>query len=913
MQAQKDSFSSGSTWGFAILFGVLLAGMQESFGGFVVGALLGALLAQVMQLRDRASKLEQKIQSLQATPTRTEQRAAPTQRPVPPAVETAPVPVASSAPVATVATTTPVSRPIGGQPAVAAERFQPQTPTPPPPTWVDNLVAGSIDWLKRGNPVARIGIVILFFGGAFLAKYAAENSLFPIELRFVAIALGAFALLIVGWRLRERRAVYAQLLQGGGIAGLYLTVFAATSLFKLLPFGLALALLIVIAVAAAILAVAQDALSLAVIATAGGFMAPILVSSGSSDYVALFTYYAILNVGIFAVAWFRTWRLLNVLGFLFTFTITGIWRATSYTPADLVAADAFLMLFFAMYVAVSILNCIRQPPDLKGYVSGSLVFGLPIVAFTLHATLIARIEYGLAWSALILGAFYMALAWTLYLTRRETLRLLAEAFAALSVIFASLAIPLAFDTHTTAAMWAVEGAGLLWLGVRQDRRLARAFAALLLVAGSLSYLNGLDRHHAAHAVLNSTYLSALLLALACSFSGYTLYRNRERQAAYENGADSVFTFAGVTWWLLAGLREIDLFAPTMALGAALLYVSATSALLALAGSKLKWPLPQRIALSLPALCMVAALSYASLHSHPFAQWAAPGWIAIVTVHYWMLRRLDAVAETSNTSEWLHAGGCWVIALIAAWEASWHIDFHAAGVWPSLPWGLAPALLLGWLARHTLRPAWPLQRFADAYRVRGALPLAVATLGWIVVVNLTSDGDPQWLPYVPLLNPLDVSVGVCVAALALWWTALTEAQRCRVWQGSDKALLGGMAAIAFLWLNAALLRSLHHNWNTPLSIDGMAHDALVQASLSVFWGLLGFTAMTLAAKKHWRYVWIIGGVLMSVVVAKLIFVDLSSIGTLARITSYLSVGALLVVTGYLAPLPPRQDGKSEVAS
>ena len=184
-------------------------------------------------------------------------------------------------------------------------------------------------WLKRGNPLARIGIVILFFGAAFLAKYANDNSMIPVELRFIALALGAFALLIVGWRLREKRAIYGQLLQGGGIAGLYLTVFAATRLYQLLPFTLAFALLAVVALAAAVLAVAQNALSLAVIGTAGGFLAPIMVSTGSGNYVALFTYYAVLNLGVFAVAWFRTWRVLNVLGFLFTFTITGLWRATS--------------------------------------------------------------------------------------------------------------------------------------------------------------------------------------------------------------------------------------------------------------------------------------------------------------------------------------------------------------------------------------------------------------------------------------------------------------------------------------------------------------------------------------------------------------------------------------------------------
>jgi len=93
---------------------------------------------------------------------------------------------------------------------------------------------------------------------------------------------------------------------------------------------------------------------------------------------------------------------------------------------------------------------------------------------------------------------------------------------------------------------------------------------------------------------------------------------------------------------------------------------------------------------------------------------------------------------------------------------------------------------------------------------------------------------------------------------------------------------------------------------------MADDTVVQTSVSVFWGLLGFAAMTTAAKQRWRYVWIVGGVLMVIVVAKLFLVDLSSIGTLARITSFISVGVLLLITGYLAPLPPRRDDKPEAA-
>lgn len=761
-----------------------------------------------------------------------------------------------------------------------------------------------VAWLKRGNPLARTGIVILFFGAAFLAKYAADNSMFPIELRFIALAGGAFALLIVGWRLRERRAVYGQLLQGGGIAGLYLTVFAATRLYQLLPFTLAFGLLAIIALAAAVLAVAQNALALAVIGTAGGFLAPILVSTGSGNYVALFTYYALLNLGVFAVAWFRTWRVLNVLGFLFTFSITGLWRATSYHDTDLWTADAFLILFFLMYVAVSILNCVRQPPNLKGYVSGSLVFGLPIVAFTLHATMVARIEYALAWSAFALGAFYLLLGWTLFWTRRESFRLLVEAFAALGVIFASLAIPLAFDTRTTAAMWAVEGAGLLWLGVRQERRLPRLFGTLLQAGGGIGYLIGYNELRSVQAILNGAYLGAAMLAVSGVFSGYWLFRNESRRAQYEAGLAAGFTFWGVMWWFVGGANEIARYVASAALGSLLVYASITAAILAWLGIRRQWSLPRWIALFLPAVAAAYSFAPALPLDHPFAQWGAVGWFAIFVTHFTLLR--IAEPEGHPALEWLHGGACWALALLFAWELSWQVAQRTAGVWASLAWGLVPMLLVAWLGRRELRPHWPVARHGVAYRMYGAAPIAAALCIWIVAINLSSTGDPAWLPYLPLLNPLDVCVALALASLAMWWSALDPAQRASLWQIDARALVALAAGVVFLWLNAALIRSLHHNWGAPITAYGITHSTLVQSALSIFWGVLGFAAMMAAAKQRWRYVWMVGMALMGVVVAKLFFVDLSSIGTVARIASFITVGLLLVITGYFAPLPPKRE-------
>jgi uncharacterized membrane protein len=902
MQTEKRPSSQGATWGLAILFGVVGAAIQQDVDGFVIGAAIGGVIAQILHLRSRYDALDSQLHDLKqrladfkaAAPTERAPQAPPATAAPSPAPTPKPAEVLKPAAVAAATITSRIEQPL-----------PPRAPPPPrEPSATDRAIAGFIAWLKRGNPLARIGIVILFFGAAFLAKYAADNSLFPIELRFISLALGAFALLIVGWRLRERRAVYAQLLQGGGIAGLYLTVFAATRLYQLLPPALAFGLLAVIAIAAAVISVAQNALPLAVIGTAGGFLAPILVSTGSGNYVALFSYYALLNLGVFAVAWFKTWRVLNVLGFLFTFSITGLWRANSYKPDDLVTADAFLILFFLMYVGVSILNCVRQPPNLKGYVSGSLVFGLPVVAFTLHATMISRIEYGLAWSAFALGACYLLLGWTLFLTRRATFRLLVESFAALGVIFASLAIPLAFDTRTTAAMWAVEGAGLLWLGVRQERKLPRLFGALLQAGAGVGFLIGFDELRSTRPILNSAYLGATMLAVSGVFSGYWLFRNEPRRPVYEAGFAAAFTFWGIVWWFVGGANEISRYFAESTLGSLLVYASATAAILTWLGIGKQWPLPRWIALFLPAVLGAYAFAHAERLGHPFAQWGAPGWATIFVTHFALLRIMEPHRHAAI--EWLHGGACWALALLFAWELNWQVAERTTGVWASLAWGVVPALMLAWLGRRQLRPEWPVAQHDLGYRMIGAAPLAVALCIWIVAINLSSNGDPAWLPYLPLLNPLDVCVALALAALAMWWSALEPSQRLSLWQFDFRALIAIAAGIVFLWLNAALIRTLHHNWGAPITAYGIAHSQFVQSALSIFWGVLGFAAMTVAAKQRWRYVWMVGMGLMVVVVAKLFLVDLSSIGTVARIASFLTVGLLLVITGYFAPLPPKRE-------
>ncbi|WP_295990169.1 DUF2339 domain-containing protein [Rugamonas sp.] len=351
-----------------------------------------------------------------------------------------------------------------------------------PPDWP----SAARRWLFGGNLVAKLGLLILFIGISFLLKYTAARVSVPIELRLTAIVLADLALLAWGWRIRERRASISLPVQGTALAVLMLVTFGAFRLYHLIPGALAFALLFVLTAFTCALAVLQNSQWLAIFGIAGGFAAPLLASSGGGSHIGLFSYYAVLNAGIFGLALLRSWRPLNLLGFAFTFVIGTAWGVLLYQPENYPSVQFFLILFFLYYVSIALGYARQQVLRLKHYVDGTLIFGTPMLAFGLQSALVRPLPFGVAYSALALGLFYLGLA-TLLGRRRDKYDLLADTFLALGIAFGTLAIPFALDGRWTSAAWALEGAGMVWVGLRQRQRLTWVFGLLVQVAAWLSF------------------------------------------------------------------------------------------------------------------------------------------------------------------------------------------------------------------------------------------------------------------------------------------------------------------------------------------------------------------------------------------------------------------------------------------
>jgi len=921
---------------FAIV-GLLIGASLGRHGGWFYGMLGGFAVGLWIKNNSRINQLQKDIAALKQrldTQSGPEEKQPETEADVPEAAKTRHVvtksilePASVSAPPESVpveeprespaadiketATPIPPSRTTAAEQDKAAVEDKPA----PPPLPIDIATQWLKEFFTTGNIMVKVGVTVLFFGIAFLVKYAAERNILPIELRLAGVALGGIVMLVIGWRLRETKTAYGLVLQGGALGVLYLTVFSALRLYSLLPPTLAFGILFVFAAFSAALAVLQNSRSLAVLGISGGFLAPILTSTGSGSHVALFSYYLVLNLGIFGIAWFRSWRMLNLVGFVFTFVVATAWGMKYYTPAYFSNTELFLIAFYLLYVGIAILFAFKQPVQLKGYVDGTLVFGVPLIGFGLQAGMVKHIEYALAWSSLTLAAFYIGLASILWRRMNPDSRLICEAFVALGVMFATLTVPFALDARWTAGTWALEGAAAIWIGSRQARLLPRLLGYILQFAGGIAYLASLQVPAKSELfILNGNYIGALIVALSGIFVAWRLMAQVDSTKSKgigshplnstERSLSTPFLTWGLIWWFAAGVREIDdLIVSTYEPLAMILFVTFSAGVAHWLKQRLVWPQLGFTALGLLPVLYGLLLFVLFENEHPFADWNLLSWSLAIAVHYWILKGYDE--QQTRYTGWLHIAGFWLIVLLLTIEAAWQVDdvIRGADTWWIIMTGMVPTVFMMLMYRYGQIISWPVVRHQGKYQLTALLPMGIGVWIWFVLANLAIDGNSRPLNYIPFLNPLDLVLVMQLLALIYWQRMSLNIEDWgeRRWRFENSQLL--LALSVFLWLNTMWLRLAHHAWGIDFDVSDMTQSRLVQAGVAILWGVTGLSCMIFGARKHIRNIWIAGAVVMAAVVVKLFMFDLANTGTVERIVSFMTVGILLLVVGYFAPVPP----------
>ncbi len=939
--------------GFIALFiGAVLSQERWLFGG-AAGFLIGWLLVSMSQLRSRLDGFEAELMqardAFRKMAAERDQLSEKLKTPVPPMSAASPVKPEASQPASNIPSpgtpiqaTTPVApiTPVLAPPPIMAEKanvpnravFVSAEPTPPPvaaststpppiqtqprapqsstpdvtftsmsrePSWDERLVDTIKRWFTEGNVPVKVGVVVTFFGVAALLRYAYVQGYFtfPIEYRLIMISVAALAALAFGWRERERNPAFGLSLQGGAIGTLMLTIFAAYKYFNLLPAELSFGLIVVLVAGAALLAVLQNSMWIAVLGFLGGYLAPVLISTGSGNHIALFSYYAVLNAAVFAIAWKKSWRVLNLMGFVFTFGVGAAWGIKYYRPELFNTVEPFLILFFLFYIVIGLMYVIKQTEYRKPWVDGTLVFGTPLLAFPLQARLLEDNRLGLAFSALVVSMIYGGLVY--FLHRRKNDRLLAEAYGALALGFATLAVPLAFSAATTATVWALEGVGVAWIGLRQKRTLPIVTGVLLqlLAAGSfmVSLINmSFDAADSEQLVLNPLYLGAFIIAI----SGFMLSLIFKRLSNSKAMPVLLFLWASL-WWFAAMLHEFDIAQRGIGIWQySMLYFSVTIFIATVLQSKLDWPAMKKLAafsvFSAPIFVLFAADEFsAPLMMPSWAYWAA---FVVASVYALWREANDEAAQSSRAGGFMHIVLLWSAAL--AFSLQWHYEvdtlWHLAQGWYAPAICLPIVLMTLGLWRMRSLFAWPMQDRFDTYDAAWFTP-AFALLACAWVVGLFLEGSALPVMYIPIINPLELS---------LLATAILFAAYIRHEKPDMQAILKLAPYVGMVFITMATLRGVHHLHGEPWNAL-ILNSGFTQASLTIVWSLLGVSGLILGSQRGDRKQWMVGGLLMLVVLGKLILVDRTYMANIPGIVSCLAVGLLLVVVGYFAPQPPKE--------
>ena len=519
----------GSDVAFAILLGIflLVAVPILAILAFVRVNKLEKSFQQAPQQISRIYALEQRLERLerQLTELASAWKAAP------------PASVPSPAPPATVKAEVPREVPV----AVAPPR--PAAPAPPmvaPPLPAQVVLPRSahadfmakaetsenahVEALIAGRWLHYVGIMAVLFAVAFFLKYAFENNWIGPRGRVgIGLLIGS-ALFPWSHQLLDRGYKYfSEGIAGLGAAILYLSLWAGWHYYQVFSQSTAFVLMIVVTIATAAVAVGRNTERIAVLALIGGVVTPQLVSTGENHEIVLFTYMAVLGAGMLGLARVRDWKSLPPVQLVATLVYFWGWYSEFYTDDQLAITVFFGTVFFLLFAALPVVRSRRQGELSELEVGIVLVNALGYLV-ALREMLWPTHRWTLTLAVLALAAAHLAVERALPEKGGSDSRVARALFAGLALLFVTLAIPIRLDGKWITMAWGIEGAILIWSGLRIRIFALRiaGFALFAIAAGRLALIP----IPAGQFLLNARF-AAFAVVVASFFAAYFFAKNSD--------------------------------------------------------------------------------------------------------------------------------------------------------------------------------------------------------------------------------------------------------------------------------------------------------------------------------------------------------------------------------------------------
>lgn len=794
---------------------------------------------------------------VKALRTRVERLARPPEAAVPPPVPAAAAPVSATPPVvpatappasAIPPAVPPPSPPPLRVPSAATEPARASSPTPPDGSFAANLGPKIL--------AATGGLAFVVFLGLFV-KYAWDNNWVGPTGRVLSGALFGLGLLALGARLMQREyRPLGQALAGAGLAGLYTSAFAAHGFYHLIPRSASGTLMVIITGCAVLLAARLDARLLAALAWVGGYMTPMLVSTGEDKAIALFLFLAVLDVGALVLDHRKPWPETVPLALLGTVLLYTGWYAQFFTPERFGVAAFGMVLFTALFA-------LGMAPKERGTGLG-VVFTLGAMGLGILAGAADRPEILLV-LALALGAAAMAEA-----ARRHWAFAILGAFA-MGLPFLTWAgsfyRPAAFGI---AAAWVVAAVLMLTLPWA-----AGAFTPPVALEGAV--LIGASLVSAALCRVTDNPPALLAFLLAQAGIAILLRRRWEWAEAVGVGGAAVSALAWMDAFYRPG-RASDAYLIALPVAAAYLLALIVRGLIRRAGLKVA-----DVVAHLAAALFTWTVLYRVLYTtNP----RALGLVSVALAVLYLLVGLGAlqpeVGDVSQARATLGLAAAFLTVAIPV-----QLGLHGI----TLAWAVEGVLLL-WLGL----------RFQSALaRVGGYGVLALATLR-LLARHLPLHAGP----FDPIFNPAFATWMFVIASLGVALFLTREAATATEERTPDHAIRPVLAAVALLLLFGVLTGETSGTFHQQAMRADRAGDLLAAQearrvgglAVSVLWTVFatGLLAAGLGLRNHPLFYSAYG--LFALTAGKVVLWDLQSFSVPYRMLSFLALALLLTAGAYL---------------
>jgi uncharacterized membrane protein len=333
------------------------------------------------------------------------------------------------------------------------------------------------------NLINKIGIGILVLGIAYFVRYAIDKEWIS-EIGRVAIGILSGGILTAfAHRMRKTYTAFSSVLVGGAMAVFYYTIAIGFHDYELFSQPVAFSLMALITGFSVLLSISYDRKELAILGLIGAFSTPLMVSNGGGNYQVLFSYLAIVNVGMLVLAYFKKWNIVNILSFAFTVMLFAGWfisKVIGVVNPPYVGAMIFAGIFYIIFFLMHIVNNVKEKRKFKGYEFGLMLSttalfyaaGMSILFLSGNKDYQGIFTVGL-------GVFNLLFAFPLF-KRKSVDKSLIFLLIGMVLTFVSLAAPVQLSGNYITLFWTTEMVLLLWLGQKSGIKFMKFSSMIIL-------------------------------------------------------------------------------------------------------------------------------------------------------------------------------------------------------------------------------------------------------------------------------------------------------------------------------------------------------------------------------------------------------------------------------------------------